>query len=409
MQLGESIKIALGSLRANKIRTFLTLLGNIVGVVSTVAVVSIIDGMNRYVREEIAEEGSNVITLAPRNELEVLSNFESFLESLRNPDITLADRDFIRGRLQAEHAVGARVANRARIGYRGRAIDGVPVEGWTVEVGVIRSLDLEAGRSFTPLETDTRQPVALIGSDVAEKLFRDEHPLDHRTRIGDRHFRVIGVLAEKAAVAGSDPNLRVLIPIGVFHQLYGPRTGTLTIPVRVAAVEDNAAVIEEITAAMRVRHRLRPDQRDDFAVITSEALIDLWGSISRSIFTALIFLVSLSLVVGGIVIMNIMLVSVNERTREVGVRKAIGARRRDILRQFLVEAVTLSATGGVIGVVGGFMAAALIARFTPLPYAVKPWSILVSLLATGAVGIFFGLYPASRAARLDPVDALRHE
>ena len=409
MQLGESIKIALGSLRANKIRTFLTLLGNIVGVISTVAVVSIIDGMNRFVREEIAEEGSNVVTLAPRNELEVLSNFDRFLESLRNPDLTLADRDFIRERLPARHAVGARAASRDRVGYRGRAIDGVPVEGWTVEVGVIRSLDLASGRSFTPLETETRQPVALIGSEIAEKLFRDEQPLDRRLRIGTMHFRVIGVLAEKAAVAGSQPNLRVLIPIGAFHQLYGPRAAELTIPVRVAAVEDNAAVIEEITAAMRVRHRLRPDERDDFAVITSAALIDLWGSISRSIFSALIFLVSLSLVVGGIVIMNIMLVSVNERTREVGVRKAIGACRRDILRQFLVEAVTLSAVGGVIGVAGGFVAAALIARFTPLPYAVKPWSILVSLAATAAVGIFFGLYPASRAARLDPVDALRHE
>jgi len=220
---------------------------------------------------------------------------------------------------------------------------------------------------------------------------------------------VIGVLAEKAAVAGSEPNLRVLIPIGAFHQLYGPRASELTIPVRVASVEESAAVIEEIAAAMRVRHRLRPDERDDFAVITSAALIDLWGSISRSIFSALIFLVSLSLVVGGIVIMNIMLVSVNERTREVGVRKAIGARRRDILRQFLVEAVTLSAVGGIIGVAGGFVAAAAIARLTPLPYAVKPWSILVSLAATAAVGIFFGLYPASRAARLDPVDALRHE
>ncbi len=409
MQLGESIRIALGALRANKVRTFLTLLGNIVGVTSTVAVVSIIDGMNRYVREEIAEEGSNVITVAQRNELEVLSNYERFLESLRNPDLTLADRDYLVGYLGSEHAVGARVRGGAEVGYRGRSIASVPIEGWTAEVGVIRRLDLAAGRMFTPLEIDTRQPVAVVGSDIVDKLFRDESAIDRRIRVGRMHFRVIGVLAEKPAVAGSRPNLRVLIPIGVFQQLYGPRFASVTIPVRVATVESNTEVIEQITAAMRVRHRLRPDEPDDFAVITSEALIDLWSAISRSIFTALIFLVSLSLVIGGIVIMNIMLVSVNERTREIGVRKAIGARRADILRQFLVESVTLSGTGGIIGVAGGFLAAALISRFTPLPYAIKLWSIIVSLLATGAVGIFFGLYPASRAARLDPVDALRHE
>ncbi len=409
MQLGESIKIALGSLRANKVRTFLTLLGNIVGVVSVVAVVSIIDGMNRYVREEIADEGSNVITLAQRNELQALSNFEKFLESLRNPDITLADRDDISERLGTEHAVGARVGARAPVAYRGRSIATVPVEGWTVEVGVIRSLELMQGRSFTPLEIDTRQAVAVIGFDLVEKLFRDEPPIDRTIRIGRMHFRVIGALAEKPSVAGSNPNLRVLIPIGVFHQLYGPRFTSVTVPIRVARVEDNPAVIEEVTAAMRIRHRLRPDEPDDFAIITSAALLDLWAAISRSIFTALIFLVSLSLVIGGIVIMNIMLVSVNERTREIGVRMAIGARRGDILRQFLVESVTLSATGGVIGVAAGFLAAALIARFSPLPYAIKPWSIAVSLGATAAVGIFFGLYPASRAARLDPVDALRHE
>jgi putative ABC transport system permease protein len=400
--------IALGSLRANKVRTFLTLLGNIIGVMSVVAVVSVIDGMNVFVREEIAEEGANVITVERLNELEALSDFDRYLETLRNPKLTLSDRDFLRQRLDSRHAVGARVSSRGRGAYRSRFLDEVRIEGWTEEVGEIRRLDLAAGRLFSVAEVEHTRPVCAVGPTLVEELFRDQSPIGRRLRIGGLHLEVIGVLTDRGRFAGQDPNLRVLVPIGVFRKLYGPRR-SVSIPIRVASVEENEAVIDEVTAAMRLRHRLRPDERDDFAILTSETLIGLWESISRSIFSALIFLVSLSLVVGGIVIMNIMLVSVNERTREIGVRKALGARRRDILNQFLVESVTLSGAGGVIGILVGLAAAMLVGRFTPLPYAIKTWSMAVGFLATGAVGIFFGLYPASRAARLDPIEALRHE
>jgi putative ABC transport system permease protein len=408
VNLREGVAIAFGSLRANKVRTFLTLLGNIIGVMSVVAVVSIIDGMNFFVREEIADEGANVITIARINELEALSDFDRFLETLRNPDLTMADREFVREQLSSRHAVGARVTERARVAYRARHIDGVSAEGWTAEVGVIRRLELTEGRLFTVAEVEGSAPVCVVGTTLVEKLFRDEPPLGKKLRIGGLHCEVIGILERRGTFAGQDPDLRVLMPIGVFRKLYGPRK-SITIPIRVAGVDENAAVAEEVTAAMRIRHRLRPDERDDFAIITSANLIDLWESISRSIFSALIFLVSLSLVVGGIVIMNIMLVSVNERTREIGVRKAVGAKRRDILLQFLVEATTLSVAGGIIGILGGILAAVLVGRLSPLPYALEVWSIAVGFFATAAVGIFFGLYPASRAARLDPVPALRHE
>jgi putative ABC transport system permease protein len=250
--------------------------------------------------------------------------------------------------------------------------------------------------------------VCVIGSTLVEKLFLDEPPLGRMLRVGGLHCQVIGVLDRRGTFAGQDPDLRILVPIGTFRKLFGPRK-SISIPIRVASVGENAAVIQEVTAAMRIRHRLRPDERDDFAIITSAHLINLWESISRSIFTALIFLTSLSLVVGGIVIMNIMLVTVNERTREIGVRKAVGARRSDILLQFLVESTTLSVIGGLIGVALGVVAAILVGRFSPLPYALEEWSMAIGFLATAAVGIFFGLYPAGRAAALDPANALRHE
>jgi len=408
VDLREGVAIAFGSLRANKIRTLLTLLGNIIGVTSVVAVVSIIDGMNFFVREEIADEGANVITVARLNELEALSDFDRFMETLRNPDLTFADREYLRDHLDPRHAVAARVSNRGRVAYRTRTIDRVNIEGWTEEVGVIRRLDLMGGRLFTMAEVEGSAQVCVIGSTLVEKLFLDEAPVGKTIRVGGLHCQVIGVLEKRGTFAGQDPDLRVLMPIGTFRKLFGPRK-SISIPIRVASVAENPQVIEEVTAAMRIRHRLRPDQRDDFAIITSAHLINLWESISRSIFTALIVLVSLSLVVGGIVIMNIMLVTVNERTREIGVRKAVGARRADILLQFLVESTTLSVLGGLIGVVLGAVAAILVGRFSPLPYALQEWSMAIGFLATAAVGIFFGLYPAGRAASLDAADALRHE
>jgi putative ABC transport system permease protein len=265
--LREGVAIAIGSLRANKVRTLLTLLGNIIGVTSVVAVVSIIDGMNFFVREEIADEGANVITVARLNELEALSDFDRFLETLRNPDLTFADREYLREQLDPRHAVAARVSSRGRAAYRSRSIDRVNVEGWTEEVGVIRRLDLTGGRLFTVAEVEGSAPVCVIGATLVEKLFLDEPPLGRTLRVGGLHCQVIGVLERRGTFAGQDPDLRVLVPIGTFRKLFGPRR-SISIPIRVAEVGENAAVIEQVTAAMRIRHRLRPDERDDFAIVT---------------------------------------------------------------------------------------------------------------------------------------------
>jgi putative ABC transport system permease protein len=409
MQLAEGIRVAFGSLWAYKLRTFLTVLGNIVAVTSVIAVVSLIDGVDLFVREEIADEGSNTLTLRRIDELEVLTNFDRFLEALHNPEITLDDYRALREEdFAAVERVAATASAAGRIEGETRSLRDVLVEGWTADFPSFRDADLAAGRHFNEFEELTSRPVAVIGSGIAERLIQERDAVGRTIRVNGRHLTVLGVLKEEKEVLGHDPNLVVITPLGRFLKTFGGDR-SIDVRFRVDGPENLDAARDEVRLAMRIRHGLKPSEKDDFAVTSSERIVALWKSISQMIFTALVALVSISLVIGGVVIMNIMLVSVTERTREIGTRKALGARRLDILWQFLVESVTLSMTGGALGIFLGFCLASLISIATPLPYAIEPWSIVAGLLVTFVVGIFFGLYPANRAARLDPVEALRRE
>ncbi len=409
MHLGEGIRVALGSLWSYKLRTILTILGNIVAVTSVIAVVSLIDGMDLFVRQEIAEEGSNVLTLRRVDELQALTNFDEFLDSLHNPDITLEDYRALREvDLTSVDRLAAFDRSSARVEHEGRSIRDARVEGWTADYPSFRDSELSAGRHFNAFEERNSRPVAVIGSEVAERVFRGASPVGGTIRVYGRHLEVIGVLEEQSGFLGHDPNVVVVAPLGRFRKIFGARR-SLSVRLRVAEIASLEDARHEVRMHMRIRHGLRPADEDDFAVTSSERIVTLWKSISQAIFTALVLLVSISLVVGGVVIMNIMLVSVTERTREVGTRKALGARRVDILWQFLAESVTLSMIGGVLGILLGFGLASAISVLSPLPYAIKPWSILAGLFVTFGVGIFFGIYPANRAARLDPVEALRSE
>jgi putative ABC transport system permease protein len=409
VHLGEGIRVALDSLRAYKLRTFLTVLGNIVAVTSVIAVVSLIDGMDLFVREEIADEGSNVLTLRRIDELEALTNFERFLESIHNPDITLDDyRSLREAGLRHVDRLAVQSTSTARVEAAGRAVNEMRVEGWTSDYPSFRDADLSQGRHFNHFEERNSRAVAVIGSDVVKEVLRGEDALGKTIRVHGRHLEVIGVLEEQKGILGNNPNLVVVTPLGGFLKIFGARR-SLDVRLRVGEIAALEEARDEIRMHMRIRHRLGPGDADDFAVTSSERIVDLWKGISQAIFTALVALVSISLVIGGVVIMNIMLVSVTERTREVGTRKALGARRMDILWQFLVESVVLSMTGGLLGILLGFGLASLVSVLSPLPYAVEPWSIIVALFVTFAVGIFFGIYPANRAAKLDPVEALRSE
>jgi putative ABC transport system permease protein len=250
--------------------------------------------------------------------------------------------------------------------------------------------------------------VAVIGFDIAEMLYPDVDPIGKEIKIAGIQHRIIGVLKKRAGVFGGDPNRMVVIPISSFQKIFGAHN-SITISIKATDLEHVPECVDQTRLAMRSLRRLGPNRDDNFAIVTSDNLLNLWEGISKGIFAALIGIVSISLVVGGIVIMNIMLVSVTERTREIGIRKALGATRMNILWQFLVESITLSSVGGVLGIVFGFAIAAAVAYLSPLPYAIKMWSILLGLAVTFAVGVFFGIYPASEAAKLDPIEALRYE
>ncbi|MFQ5766773.1 MAG: ABC transporter permease [Acidobacteriota bacterium] len=408
MQLLEGVRLALATIWAHKLRSGLTLLANIVAVMSVIAVVSILAGMDRYVKETIVGQGSGIYTVQRVDHFKILSDFDAFLRSLRNPDLKVADADDLRERMVSAEYVAAERDTVARIEAGDRYVEGAEIRGRTAEYPYMREWKLAAGRHIAPLEVARRTPVAVLGKDVAETLFPDMDPLGRLIKLAGRHLRVIGVVEEQGSILGSNQNLFVFVPLGVFQKMFG-NFGSISISVKAKDLDAINESMAEARFFMRLRHRLKPSDRQDFAVVSSESLINLWRSISRGIFMALTGISAISLLIGGIIIMNIMLVSVTERTREIGIRKAVGARRTGILLQVMAESMTLSVVGGLLGIGLGFIVASLVAAFSPLPYAIENWSIVAGLAVTGLSGLIFGFYPANRAAGLDPIEALRVE
>ncbi len=408
MQLLEGVVIAFEALWTNKLRTILTLLGNIVGVMSVIAVVSIIDGANSYIEEQVAGEGSGVFQLQQVNALDILSDFEKFLNSLHNPRITMSDLEFLRERVTLAEYMDANLGTSAEVRNRALNIKSVLIQGRSENYPMLGRWDLKDGRHFSLLEVEHSREVAVIGFDVADRLYPGVDPIGREISVAGLPFRIIGVLAQKPKGMTGNPNLMLVVPITAFQKIFGSHQ-SLSISIKAVSLNRVPECVDQVRLAMRALRRLGPKREDNFALVTSDNLLNLWKTISSRIFQVLIGIVSISLVVGGIVIMNIMLVSVTERTREIGIRKAVGATRMNILWQFLVEAVTLSSIGGVLGIAAGFLIASIIALVSPLPYAIKLWSIAAGMGVTFAVGVFFGAWPATQAARLDPIEALRYE
>ena len=406
-QILDAVGIALSSIWANKLRSFMMVLGNIVAVMSIIAVVSLIQGMNAYVGDAITSEvGAGTFRI---DKVGVVTNEDEEEEAWRrNPNITMADLRAIRDFSPMFAAVMAEGISRQNISYRDVTLENVRVRGVTAEYLEFTGYQTVLGRLPSALEVQRSRPVVLLGWETADKLFKGRNPVDAQITIGGSHFRVVGVNEKKGSLFGQSQDDFALVPLGRFQQLFGSRR-SLEITVKPYDPLLVEQAMDEARVAMRIQRKLRPREADNFGLFTSDTLMDLWRTFSQGAFAVLIGIVSLSLVVGGIVIMNIMLMVVSERTREIGLRKALGARKRDIVWQILTESTTLSIVGGVIGTTLGFVTALLVEALSPLPAEIQPWSVALGIGMTAVVGLFFGLYPAVRAANLDPIEALRRE
>jgi putative ABC transport system permease protein len=405
-QLIDAIRIALDSIWANKLRSFMMVLGNIVAVTSIIAVVSLIQGMNGYVADAIVRDvGVGTFRV---EKIGITSNRDEEQKANRRPDITVDEARAIRAYGGQIDSVMAESSAPANITWYNNTLDSTRIRGVSGEYDRFSGYNAVIGRLPTRLEIDRSRPVVLLGWDTADKLFNGRPPIDQVIVIHGQHFRVIGVNEKKGSVFGNSQDEFAVVPLGAFQKMFGSRR-TLDLTVKPEDPSELQTAMDDARIALRIKRHLRPNQDDNFGMYTSDTLMDFWKSFSRGAFAILIGIVSLSLVVGGIVIMNIMLMVVSERTREIGLRKALGARRRDIVWQVLTESTTLSIIGGIVGTILGFSAAYAVSKFTPLPAAIETWSVMLGIFMTAIVGLFFGLYPAIRAARLDPIEALRRE
>ena len=401
--IAEMIRVALGAIWVNKLRSFLTILGNVVAVGSIVTLVSLIQGITAEVTDIILTEvGADAFLIERRG---LVTSEEEEERTRSNPRITLDDLEALR-RVEGRFAsVMANTGRNGEVRYRDDVLESVTIEGVSEDFVDFPQYDAERGRLLSPSEVRRRRNVALLGWDTADRLFSGGDPIDQTIRIEGVHFRVVGVSAPKGSMFGRSQDEFIVIPLGAFQRLFGSRSG-LDLMVRPRDPDEIERAMDDATVALRIDRRLRPREPNNFGIFTSDTVLALYNQATTGIFSVLVGVVGLALVVAGIVIMNIMLMAVSERTREIGLRKALGARRRDVMWQMLSESVALSVIGGVLGTSLGAGAALLIDRLAPVPAVIHLWSVVLAIGLTAAVGLFFGLYPAARAAALDPIDAL---
>ena len=397
--------MALGALRSNKLRSSLTLLGTIIGVTAVIAVISLVEGMNEYVSSRLLSEGSDVFTV---DKIGFELSEDRIREMQKRPDLKLAHAEAVAAGLGSAASVSVTAGTQLKARYRDQDVAGVSVRGVWGDYQSVEGIDIADGRPVLDFDVQRRRSVTVLGSEIADELFPGIDPIGKEVSLGDRRYTVLGVAEPKGSIFGQSQDRFALIPLTALERIL-PDLPSVSIGIKPADVGRMQPVMDQTRAVLRLARNLRPGEEDDFSITTAQAYLDLWQNFTNTAFIVVIGIASISLIVGGIVIMNTLLVSVTERTREIGLRKALGARRVDILFQFLIEAVTLSLVGGTVGIVLGGSVALLIGMISPLPAAISPMAVTLGLLMSTGVGLFFGVYPAARAARLDPVEALRAE
>lgn len=407
MEFLEAVKIALQSLWANKLRSILTLLGVVMGVASVIMVITLVNGANTYVSTKLSGYGSDVFTVSKQPS--VIFSAQEYFRYQKRKRLEMEDYQAIAEGCKTCTQVGALLGSTGKVVYNGKSSTNTEVRGYTWMMPDLNNVTIAIGRAFTPTDEEHGTHNAIIGYDIIDNLVGEGNPIGKEIRVGGVPYTVIGVGDRQGKTLGQSQDNWVAIPISTYQHVYGTHD-TITIYARASNGTDAMErAKDEVRVLMRSRRHDDPGQPDSFEVETNDTFLDIWKSISQIFAFVVIAIASISLVVGGIVIMNIMLVSVTERTREIGVRKALGARQKDVLLQFLIESATMALVGGMIGVLGGIGFAKLITVVIGFPTSVQVWSVLLGLFVAGGVGIFFGVYPARKAAQLDPIVALRSE
>jgi putative ABC transport system permease protein len=403
----EAVKGALHSLRGSKLRSFLTLLGIILATTTLIAVMSVISGMDVYIAQNVSSMGADGYSV----QRIVMMGFDpkKYMEMLRrNPQLSREEYEFLRQRLTMTKEIGIS-AGRGVTVHRGTEVaENVGLQGASPNIAVINNIEAEEGRFLSEIENDRHRNVAFIGHDLKDKFFAGSSPIGQTITAEGVVFEIVGVAKAKGSIFGQSQDNFLIIPINTYFKIWGARSG-MSFAATALDHDHLSQAQEEARMLLRSYRHLRPTEDDTFSMLTSDALLDFWNQLTGAIAATAVAVVSVFLVVGGVVIMNIMLAVVTERTHEIGIRKSVGARKRDILNQFLVESAVLSASGGVIGVIIAWVVAVLVRTFTPVPMSVPVTAVVVGVTLSAVVGLFFGIYPAHTASQLDPIEALRAE